>query len=123
MFDARPIVLNLPLPPAINAARRIDWRVRERYAAWLKRADATVLARSPGHRLPKPIEGPYEAIITVTEGRHDLDAHCKSLIDFCTRLKLVAGDGPAHLRRVVLEFGDAPEGARVELRPVEGAHG
>lgn len=120
---SRSIVLDLPLPPAVNISRRIDWHARHQYSQWLSRADATVLATIPGHRLPAPIGGPYEAIITVRQGRHDLDAHLKSLLDYVVRCELVGGDNPRHLRRIVLAFGDAPEGARIELISInqEGA--
>jgi len=48
----------------------------------------------------------------------DLDNCCKVLIDYLRRIELIANDAPKNMRRLVVEWGEAPEGVRVEVTPL-----
>jgi len=50
----------------------------------------------------------------------DLDNPVKCLLDYLVRLGVIVDDGPAFVQRIVLEWGDAPEGVRLILAPLEG---
>jgi hypothetical protein len=116
------ICLDLPVPTSVNATRRIDWEGNMRRRNWAKLADTMILARKRG---PMPtIDGPFEVIITVSEAdtKGDLDGFAKVLIDYAVRLGLVHDDTPKYLRRVTLEWGEAMDGCRMMLRPVDN-HG
>jgi Holliday junction resolvase RusA-like endonuclease len=112
---AKPIVLDLPVPPSVNRTRKVDWRARSATARWLAQADALVMSQG---RLPPAIIGPWEMSITMSESlwRIDPDNGLKCLIDFFRRISLIENDSPRFARRIVLQWGDAPEGVRVEIR-------
>lgn len=108
------IILDLPKPLSVNRTRRIDWRAKPAIDRWVKSADALVMSRG---RLPKRISGPFEAIITLPIGSAlDADNTPKMVVDYARRLELIDNDDPTHMRRLTIEFGDAPEGCRLALR-------
>lgn len=108
------ISLNLPAPLSVNKTRRINWAAKPKMDKWVSQADILVLLQG---RLPQPIVGPFEITITLPENsRIDADNTPKMVIDYLRRLKLIANDSPKHMRRVVIEFGDAPEGVRVTVK-------
>ncbi len=110
------IVLDLPAPLSVNRTRRIDWRAKSRVDAWQKDADAHFLLQKRG--LPAAISGRFELVITLKEGsRLDADNAIKGVIDAIRRFRLVSDDSPKFMRRVVIEFGEAPAGCRVTVRP------
>lgn len=109
------ISLDLPAPLSVNRTRRINWDAKPHIKAWIRAADN--LVRSQG-RLPERISGQFQVTLTFPEGsRIDLDNSPKQVIDYLRRLDLIANDSPKHMRRVVLEFGDAPEGCHVTVTP------
>lgn len=112
-----PIVLDLPVPQSVNRLRRIDWQTTNgKKKAWLRAADMLVMAKG---KLPPAIIGPWEMSVTMSENlwRIDPDNGLKELIDFCRRINLIENDSPRFARRIVLEWGEAPEGVRVTIRP------
>ncbi len=114
--DRPPIVLDLPVPPSVNRTRRVDWRSAGNSARWMAEADALVLSQG---KLPPAVIGPWEMSITMSDElwRIDPDNGLKCLIDYCRRLDLIENDSPRFARRIVLEFGEAPEGCRITIRP------
>lgn len=116
------VTLELPFPPSVNRTRKIDWKGNKTLQAWKKTADGlvTLYKRNFGVK-NKPIKGPFEAIITLSEhhGHNDADNSAKHLIDYARRLELIVDDSPKYLRRVVIEWGVAPEGCTLLLRPME----
>ena len=56
--------------------------------------------------------------ITMSESlwRIDPDNGLKCLIDFLRRIDLIENDSPRFARRIVLQWGKAPEGVRVEIQ-------
>ncbi len=110
------IVLDLPAPLSVNRTRRIDWAAKPKIGRWIKAADALVMSQG---RLPKRMHGRFQVTVTLPEGSGlDLDNTPKQVIDYLRRLDLIENDSPAHMRRVVIEFGEAPEGCRVTVHQV-----
>ena len=109
------IVLNLPKPVSVNRTRKVDWSSRNRVLAWISAADNLVMSQG---RLPNPIMGRYEATIILNEKvAIDPDNGTKGILDYAVRIGLVENDSPKYLRKLTVEFGDAPEGCKLVLRP------
>ena len=69
------------------------------------------------HGRQAPITGRHELHITVSPSvRLDLDNPLKAVIDAMRRFGLVTDDSPKYLRKLVVEWGEAPEGVRVTVR-------
>jgi hypothetical protein len=115
-------ILDLPVPPSVNKTRRVNWAAMSVVADWIKRADV-LLTASGQYRMAKKqkINGPYELTIILNEAmcKLDPDNPIKTPIDYLRRLELIPNDSPKFARRIVIEWGDAPEGCRLVLRPVE----
>jgi Holliday junction resolvase RusA-like endonuclease len=109
------IVIDLPAPLSVNRTRRIDWRAKRRIDAWQKNADAHFLLQKRGLQ---PVTGRFEILITLRDGSQiDADNAVKGVIDAVRRFRLISDDDPTHMRRVIVEFGEAPSGCRVTIRP------
>lgn len=112
------IVLDLPTPLSVNRTRRIDWSAKPKIGRWITAADRLVMSQG---KLPGPLSGQFQVTITLPESSAlDLDNTPKQVIDYLRRIELIADDNPKHMRRVVIEFGDAPEGCRVTIRSWAG---
>lgn len=110
------IVLDLPAPLSVNRTRKIDWKAYRKVKAW--QADADVLFLAQKRKLPPPIAGRYELLLTLRDGsRIDADNTAKIVIDAVRRFKLVADDSPKHMRRLTIQFGEVG-GCRVTVRPM-----
>lgn len=115
------ITLDLPAPPSVNRTRRVDWKGKRQLVAWGNVADGYVLAAKG--RAVNPLRltkiKRFELLITLSEknNRLDLDNGLKALIDYLRRIELIEDDSPRHMRRLVVELGIAPFGARVTVRP------
>lgn len=116
------IVVDLPAPLSVNRLRKIDWSSSKRKRGWTKAADAMMLgarcrSRNPirHHTLKR-----FELLIVLSEAhtKIDLDNSLKWLIDYLRRVELIIDDGPQHMRRLVVEWGLAPQGCRVTLTEV-----
>lgn len=46
----------------------------------------------------------------------DLDNGIKGVLDFLCHVGLIKDDGPKHMRRLVVEFGEAPIGTRITIK-------
>ena len=85
---------------------------------WKRKADALFLLQKR-RLLSEKITGPFEATITIDPAsRIDLDNGIKLLIDTARAYGLVPDDSPRFLRKLTVEFGDAPEGARLLIRSI-----
>jgi hypothetical protein len=51
----------------------------------------------------------------------DLDNGIKALLDYARRIELVRDDSPRYLRRLVVEWSEAPRGCRLMLTPVSSS--
>lgn len=116
------VVLDLPPPLSVNKQRRIDWSAEVRRTAWKKTADAFVLMakRRPGNPLKLNRIPRFEITITFDETQTgiDLDNGVKGILDFLVLREVIEDDGPKHMRKLTIEWGYAPEGARVTVTPV-----
>lgn len=116
--------IDLPPPPSVNKTRRVAWEAHAKYRDWQKTADAMMLgarSRSLNPIKLEPMKGAYEARIILSE-KHtaiDLDNGIKAILDYAKRVELVIDDGPKYLRRLVVEWGQAPSGCRLILIPQE----
>ena len=111
------VVLDLPPPISVNALRRIDWSASVRTSEWKQAANAHVLlAKSNGLKLA-PMQR-FEITIKFDENQTgiDLDNGVKGIIDYLCLINLIEDDGPSYMRRLVVEWGEAPTGCRVTVR-------
>jgi len=115
------IVLDLPPPISVNLTRRFDFRTSAKVAAWYEMADRFILAaKARGdvvfHRIPK-----YELHIVLSEDhvRVDADNGLKLIIDYLHRREITADDGKKQLRKLTVEWGHAPAGVRLTVRPLQ----
>lgn len=116
-FAAPPvIVFDLPVPPSVNRTRRIDMRSLRLVNEWKQSADRFVFAQR--RQQPRTIIGQFELLVIFSEAhtKADLDNTLKSLIDYLRRIQAVRDDSPQYMRRIIVEWGDAPEGCRVHIR-------
>lgn len=116
------IVLDLPVPISVNKLRRIDWRNHQRAALWKDQADRHLLVAK--RRAIDPVKltsvERFEINIVLSEDkvRSDADNIVKLLVDYLRHRNIIKDDGPKHMRRLVVEWGDAPTGCRVTIRPL-----
>jgi Holliday junction resolvase RusA-like endonuclease len=113
------ITLDLPTPPSVNRTRKIDWKGEAKRRAWVAQCDKHLtVQRIKPHNVA--IAGRYQATISLPEDCPiDPDNGIKALLDYVRRVELVRDDSRKYLRRLVVEFGEAPEGVRVELISVD----
>jgi hypothetical protein len=110
------VVLDLPAPLSVNRTRRINRASLPAIREWRSKADALFLMQKRKIAAHGLITGPFEATITICSScRLDLDNGVKQLIDTAREYGLVPDDGPKYLKRLIVEFGEAPEGARLTL--------
>jgi Holliday junction resolvase RusA-like endonuclease len=110
------IVIDLPMPPSVNAIWRSNrGRVHRsaRYVACVRAADAAVMVSRQMPR--KPIEGPFEAHITLSQKvRGDIDNRIKGLLDFLQSREIIRNDSDC--QRLTVERGEAAFACRLVLR-------
>jgi len=119
--DSTHITLDLPIPPSVNATRRIDWRGEKKRREFYLRADLFLTAHGP-HPFPAGvITGAFEITIQIPETLSgiDLDNHCKSLIDYLISRDVIPDDSKRYLRRLVVEWGEASLACRVSIKGVQ----
>lgn len=112
-----PLIVELPAPPSVNQSRKIDWRNVAKTREWVKHCDAVILSgpRVTGKRIPR-----FELYVILSEhhSRNDLDNSLKLLIDYLVRIEVIADDGKRNMRRVIVEWGEAPLGAKIMVTPL-----
>lgn len=107
------VILDLPPPPSVNRTRKLDPRGLGQTARWRKCANNMVMAQ--GRR--KQIKGRFEIHVTLAEHiKTDADNILKCLIDYLRHIEIITDDSPKYMRRIVVEFGHAPEGCRVAVQ-------
>jgi len=116
-FAAPPvIVFDLPVPPSVNRTRKWDPASGRLVSRWKTTADNFVIAQRRGQ--PRKIPGAFEILIVMSE-KHtgiDLDNGIKAIIDYMREIDAIQNDAQAFLRKLTVEWGDAPEGCRVHVR-------
>ena len=115
------VVLDLPAPPSVNRTRKVNWKGKRQVTAWTNVADGYVMAAKGRTLSPLQLRKiqRFELLITMSEHhtKIDLDNGLKALIDYLRRIELIEDDSPKHLRRLVVQWGTAPFGCRVTVRP------
>lgn len=115
------MVIDLPAPPSVNRTRKLDFSSLRVTNAWKNVANAYVLAakgrRNSPLRLAKVSR--FELLVVFSEHHKlDLDNGLKALIDYLRKIEAIEDDSPRHMRRLVVEFGNAPMGCRVTIKPL-----
>lgn len=113
-------VLDVPVPPSVNRTRSVNWAGARDAAAWRKRAGMMLMASGQYRRAQKKIAR-FEVKIVLCETlcRLDLDNTAKHAIDYLRHLGIITNDSPQQMRRVTIEWGLAPAGCRLIVRPCE----
>lgn len=114
------ITLDLPPPPSVNRTRKLDFSSLRITNEWKNVANAYVLAAKGRKNSPLKLTkiSRFELLIVMAEtSRTDLDNGLKILIDYLRKIELIENDSPKHMRRLVVEFGHAPFGCRVTVKP------
>ena len=123
-FHAPPdIVLHLPPPVSVNKSRKVDWKGQQKVKDWLRLADQFLTVAKTRREVRFERLKRYEVHITLSEDHcaTDADNGLKLLIDYLRSRDITAGDGPKQLRKIVVEWGFAPAGVRVVVKPLENA--
>lgn len=119
---AAAVTLDLPPPPSVNRTRKVDWSARAVVRAWTTVADTYVLAAKGRQidplRLTKIARFELQILLSEHHTRIDLDNGLKAVIDYLRRIELIEDDSPKHMRRLTIEWGRAPFGCRVVVRPM-----
>lgn len=114
------VVLDLPPPISVNKLRRIDWANQRAVRRWRDEANGLLLVakRRPTDPLRFTTVDRFELGIVLDESRVKTDAdNCaKILIDYLCTIGVIIDDAPKHMRKVTIEWGEAPEGCRVIVR-------
>lgn len=115
----RLICLDLPPPISVNKTRKINWKSHRAVEKWLRQADMSIMAGGGVRKLGK-IPDKFEVRIILDDNHSscDLDNAAKILIDYCRRLQVIVDDNKKYMRRVTLEWGEAPKGCRVVLTEI-----
>lgn len=121
------VALDLPPPLSVNRLRKIDWSAEVRNEAWKRGADAYVFMakRDPKNPLKLARIPCFEVSLVFDESQTgiDLDNGVKGILDYLCFIGLIEDDGPQHMRRLTVEWGNAPSGARVTIRPLASVSG
>jgi Holliday junction resolvase RusA-like endonuclease len=106
--------LDLPRPPSVNRFTRKLGNKRPCVKAWVAEADYQLWAARKVRPI-LPVKGPFEVELEFRSDRGDLDNPIKPLLDWLQRVELI--DDDRFCNRILAQWGDAPLGVRVRLRP------
>lgn len=115
------VVIDLPAPPSVNRTRKLDFSSLRLTNAWKNVANAYVLAAKGRRENPLRLTkiSRFELHIVMAEdSRTDLDNGLKIVIDYLRKIEAIENDSPKHMRRLIVDFGHAPHGCRVTVRPM-----
>lgn len=110
------VVLDFPPPVSVNKLRRVDWKGQKLAIKWRRLAHGYLLMVK---QRPLRIQR-FEIHIVLDENTVlcDADNAAKMLIDYLRLVEIIHDDSPKHMRKVTIEWGEAPLGARVTVRPL-----
>jgi hypothetical protein len=109
------VVIDLPPPISVNKLRRVDWQGMKAAKAWRKLANSyLMMLRIRPTRIRR-----FEITIVLDETlvSADCDNTIKMVVDYLCAVEVIEDDSPRHMRRLVVEWGEAPLGCRVTVRP------
>jgi len=112
-------LVDLPPPPSVNLTRRLYGPGYQKIAQWKHQAGMRVLLDGGLKKLSR-MPDRFEATVILSEKlcRCDLDNALKAVIDYAKILELIVDDSPRYMRKVTVEWGEAPHGARLILRSI-----
>jgi len=112
-------VLDVPVPPSVNRTRKVHWAGHRAYVAWKKQAGLHLIANHQFRKAVKNI-GRHELVIILNEEKCALDQDnpIKAAGDFLKAIGIILDDSPKYRRRTIIEWGDAPDGCRLIVRPL-----
>jgi len=113
------VVLDIPVPPSVNRTRRVDPAAAREVEAWKKSADMLLMASGQFRAATRAgLPERFELTIILSEEKCGLDPDnpIKSAIDYLRRLELIKNDDKRYMRRLTVEWGEAPAGCRLVLR-------
>jgi hypothetical protein len=115
------VIVDLPIPLSVNGMRRVDWSSMARTTEWKRQADALVLMAKRRKDNPLKLENIQRFEITLTFDENqtgiDLDNGIKGILDYLVLVEVIENDAPKNMRRLVVEWGKAPTGAKATVRP------
>lgn len=115
------IEVDLPMPPSVNRIWRANRAGKNKvsispeYDQWRRHADRLAMALG-SCRGVKKIMGKFEAKIVLKRQKGDLDNRVKGVLDWAQSRELIRDDQDCE--RLIVEWGEAPHGCRLILRPV-----
>jgi len=114
------IVIDLPRPISVNKLRRINWAAHKRAKDWREVANGYLMLAKTRKENPVRFDRieTFELTIVLDEKRVfiDLDNTLKLLIDYLRHVNIVKDDSPKHMRKLTVEWGEAPLGARITIK-------
>jgi crossover junction endodeoxyribonuclease RusA len=123
MTGADAVTLDLPFPPSTNRLwRHCRGRVvlNPEYRAWIKKTDDFLIYQKVKPAKVK-VSGPFVAEIVLDENERkrggDCDNRVKAVLDYAQRVEIINNDRLA--KKVSVEWGCAPHGCRLTIRPQE----
>jgi Holliday junction resolvase RusA-like endonuclease len=120
------MILDLPAPPSVNRTRKLDFSSLRATNAWKNVCNEYVLVAKRRRDCPLKLTrvSRFELLIVFSDrSKLDLDNGLKALIDYLRKIEAIEDDSPRHLRRLTVEFGNAPMGVRVTIRPLASENG
>lgn len=114
------IVLDLPPPISVNKLRKIYWPADKKAQEWRDMADRFLLAAKARKEVRFERLERFELHILMSESHTniDLDNGLKLLIDYLHQREIVANDAKKNMRRIVVEWGHAPAGCHITIKPL-----
>lgn len=112
------VILDLPVPPSVNRTRKVHWKGHKKYLDWKKNAGLHLVANGQYRKAPRLLQR-YELTITLDETKCKLDPDnpVKAASDLLRSLEIITDDAPKFARKITIEWGEAPDGCRLTLRP------
>lgn len=113
------VILDIPVPLSVNHTRRENKAARGDVEKWLTTADATLMASGQfrtARKQRKP-DQPCEIriILCPVKCKLDPDNPIKNAVDYLRRIEMLKNDTGKFVRRLVVEWGKAPEGCRIVI--------
>lgn len=126
--DSVEFVIDLPIPPSVNALRKITREGRKLLKSYYAHADVHVVKEwRDRHQKNDPVRfklpvrtllGPFEAVINIGSDSTKMDADniIKTVMDFAVSRDFVVDDAPKYMRRLTVQYRNDMIGCRLTLR-------
>lgn len=109
-------ILDLPPPVSVNKLRKIDWSGAKRAKNWRRVANGYLMTMKVKPAKLQRFE--IRVVLDEASVRCDADNAIKMVVDYLRLVEMIADDSPKHMRRVTVEWGEAPLGCRVTIKPL-----